>query len=762
VTDDHMGEAMTEPCVTTRHAIDLPGGQLDYQAQAGTVRVGRDDGSPLADVFYLAYRAESGATRPVTFAFNGGPGSASLWLNVGGFGPRRAPTLTPHATPPAPYAFGDNPHTLLAVSDLVFLDAVGTGFSRLAGDGRPDEVWGVDQDVEVFARAILGYLTMTGSWQAPRYLFGESYGTSRAAALVYRLQNLGADFNGVIMLSTLLNWATTQPGLDQGYINLLPSYAAAAWYHGKARPAGQPLTGFLDGAREFAHGDYAAALQQGDRLPAATEHAVAARLADLTGLDVTALRRKKLRIDMEDFRRELLGQEGKLIGRFDTRFCADHQYVIGTGAFDPATDDAATAGVNSAHLSGFHQHLVTDLGYRSHLHYRPLNNVTIAAAWDWRHKAPGIDAPLQVPNVALDLSAAMRRNPALRVYIMGGVYDLATPFAGAEFDISHLYLSERLRRNVQFSWYESGHMTFVDEKVIPVMASDLARFYASPPDRAAGLGVEQAGLVSGDDELDPVPGAQLGQQMGHVRFGGARGDEQGGGDLGVGHAQAHQPEDLAFAAGDPGQLPGLAVGTVLICELPDQAAADARRDHGVAGRDHPDGGQDVLQGHVLDQEPARPGPQRAVDVVILVERRPDSVSRLVASMTARASRPSAGLASQTLRPEPAWIAMTPMLCATMSCSSRAIRSRSAVAAWAAAWARTSSARACACRIEFPMSQAMIMARGTAIVTKGTGPPGLPFGGPGFGDGSSRIRIGRPAPATASPVTETARVRVAAM
>jgi carboxypeptidase C (cathepsin A) len=171
---------------------------------------------------------------------------------------------------------------------------------------------------------------------------------------VCRLQNLGADFNGVIMLSTLLNWATTQPGLDQGYVNLLPSYAAAAWYHGKARAAGQPLTGFLNGAREFAQGDYAAALQQGDRLPAATEQAVAARLADFTGLDVATLRRTKLRIEMEDFRRELLGQEGKRIGRFDARFCADHQYVIGTGAFDPAADDAATAGVSSAHLSGFH------------------------------------------------------------------------------------------------------------------------------------------------------------------------------------------------------------------------------------------------------------------------------------------------------------------------------------------------------------------------------------------------------------------------
>lgn len=479
-----MDDVVTvEPCVTTRHSIDRPGGRLDYEAKAGTVRVSRDDHSALADVFYLAYRASADASevRPVTFLFNGGPGSASLWLNIGGFGPKRAPTLTPRATPPAPYEFGDNPHTMLAFSDLVFLDAVGTGFSRLAGDGRPDEVWGVDQDVDVFARAILRYLTITGSWQAPRYLFGESYGTTRAAALVHRLQNLGADFNGVVMLSTLLNWATTQPGLDQGYINLLPSYAAAAWYHGKARHSSQPLPEFLDEAREFAHGDYAAALQRGDRLPAPAEETVAARLSDFIGVDVATLRRKKLRVDLEDFRRALLASEGKLIGRFDTRFVADHQYVIGTGSFDPATDDAATAGVNSAHLSGFHQHLAHDLGYRSDLHYRPLNNVTIAAAWDWHHKAPGIDAPLQVPNVSLDLSAAMRRNPALRVSIMGGVYDLATPFAGAEFDISHLYLSERLRGNIRFSWYESGHMTFVDEKVIPVMTADLARFYRPEP-----------------------------------------------------------------------------------------------------------------------------------------------------------------------------------------------------------------------------------------------------------------------------------------
>ncbi|WP_239124114.1 S10 family peptidase [Rhizocola hellebori] len=477
-----MSEAAeSERCVGTKHVLQAGQTQLRYDAYAGVVCVRRDDHSPLADVFYVAYRAETepGATpRPITFLFNGGPGSASLWLNIGGFGPKRAPTATPEATLPAPYLFGDNPHTLLTSSDLVFIDAVGTGFSRLADGARPDEVWGVDQDVEVFARAITRYLTITGSWNAPRYLFGESYGTTRAAALVHRLQNLGLDFNGVILLSTLLNWATTQPGLDQRYINLLPSYAAAAWYHGKVKTETGSLHDFLREVRDFAQTDYAQALQLGDRLAPDAERVVATRLAGYLGMDPAELGRRRLRVEMEEFRRDLLKAEAQVIGRFDSRFVAEHHYVIGTGSFDPATDDAATAGVNSAHLSSFHRHLAEDLAYRNDLHYRHLHNMTISRAWEWHHQAPGIDEPLQVPNVALDLSAAMRRNPNLRVYFMGGVYDLATPFFGAEFDISHLYLGPRLRANVQFSWYESGHMTFVDEEVVAQMAKDLAGFYA--------------------------------------------------------------------------------------------------------------------------------------------------------------------------------------------------------------------------------------------------------------------------------------------
>lgn len=490
MNDDGADETAASS-VTSHHVIDLPGGELSYRADAGTVRVRRDDGSPLADVFYLAYRAEPRAgawpavawqeraesARPITFAFNGGPGSASLWLNIGGFGPRRAPTKAPDPTPPAPYEFGDNPHTLLGSTDLVFIDAPGTGFSRLAEGARAEEAWGVDADVDIFARAITRYLTLTGSWHAPRYLFGESYGTARAAALVHKLQNQGLDFNGVILLSTILNWATTQPGLDQGYINLLPSYAAAAYYHGKAWTEGQDLAAFLADARKFARTKYTQALQSGDELGPEKEEEIAKTLANYTGLDAALLRKKKLRVEMEDFRRELLAHESRVIGRFDARFTTESHYVLGTGSFDPATDDAATAGVNSAHLSAFHRHLASDLGYRSDRQYRPLYNRAIEGAWDWRHKAPGIDEPLSVPNVSLDLSAAMRRNPALRVLVMGGYFDLATPFAAAEFDISHLHLGPVLRPNVSFKWYESGHMTFVDENVVRQMSADLAAFY---------------------------------------------------------------------------------------------------------------------------------------------------------------------------------------------------------------------------------------------------------------------------------------------
>lgn len=472
-----------EVVVSADLVLTTPAGDLPYRADAGHLLVRDGAGQPLATLFYVAYTATATATgdaaspdRPVTYLFNGGPGSASLWLNVGGFGPRRPAQSTPHATPPAPYTIEANTRSLLPTSDLVFIDAPGTGHSRILDGVDPARVWGVDADADVFARAILRHLAVTGRWNSPRYLFGESYGTTRAAVVAHRLQNMGLDLNGVVLLSTLLDWTANLPGADQGFVNLLPTFAATARYHGRAGHAELDDAAFDAAAIDFAQGQYAAALQRGDGLDPAEEVRVAEAMAALVGLDAGYLASRHLRVGLEEFRARLLADEGRLIGRFDTRFVAEHAYVVGGGAMDPATDDAATAGVTSALVTTFADHLARDIGYVSPTAYVPLNNMVVEPAWDWRHRAPAIDEPMPLPNVALDLSAAMRRNPHLRVLVLGGRYDLATPYLGARHDLAHLFLGERLRANVTVRAYDSGHMAFVDDAALAAMTADVSAF----------------------------------------------------------------------------------------------------------------------------------------------------------------------------------------------------------------------------------------------------------------------------------------------
>ncbi|WP_066552972.1 S10 family peptidase [Croceicoccus bisphenolivorans] len=460
--------------------ITVDGKVITYRASAGTLIISDDAGKPTATMFYVAYTKEGtdAKDRPVTFLTNGGPGSASLWLNIGGFGPLRAPTATPRATLPAPYREQENPFTLLGESDLVFLDAIGTGYSRTIGDTPVNAYWGVDQDIDAFARGITRYITKFDRWNSPRFLFGESYGTTRSAGLVYKLQNQGLDFNGVILLSTLLNFGTGFQGSDIDAINFVPTLAATAWYHNRSASHPADLDAYLAQAREFAFGPYASALLKGDSLSAEEEDSVARQLGGFTGLSVEFLKKNRLRVGMEQYRNELLRDQGIIIGRFDTRFTAPASFASGDGAFDPATNDAATAGVTSAHLSLFRQHLVRDIGYTSELHYRPLYNAVIEPQWDNRHKAPGIDRPLPFANTGLDLAGALQRNPNLKVLVMGGVYDLATPYAGAEYDISQLYLTPNLRQNIRFAHYRSGHMTYVDDTASAEMKADLEKFYS--------------------------------------------------------------------------------------------------------------------------------------------------------------------------------------------------------------------------------------------------------------------------------------------
>jgi carboxypeptidase C (cathepsin A) len=323
----------------------------------------------------------------------------------------------------------------------------------------------------------LRYLENNDRWNSPKFLFGESYGTTRAAAVAYKLHIQDVDLNGVILQSSILNFARMQPGLDDTYIDALPTYAAAAYVHGRAAAGGKDQDAFLNEVREFARGPYAAALAKGDQLSDQEKDRVARQMSSYVGLATDYLERVHLRVEMESFRKELLRAEGRVIGRFDARFSGPDPGT--SGRYDPATDDPATAGVNGAYLAAFRQQLSADLGFTTPLSYRALYNAVIEPRWDMHHKAPGIDEPLTTPNTALDLAAVMGANPHLQVLSLNGLYDLSTPFFGTEFDLSHLLLPPGLQKNITIRYYLSGHQTYADPQALRQMKQDLDRFYAT-------------------------------------------------------------------------------------------------------------------------------------------------------------------------------------------------------------------------------------------------------------------------------------------
>ncbi|KAK0360814.1 hypothetical protein LTR94_025834 [Friedmanniomyces endolithicus] len=439
----------SEELASRDHKMVINGRTIAYKASAGTLIITDDDGVPRGSIFYTAYTAQgasAGKPRPLTFFNNGGPGSASLWLNVGGFGPKRPPTLTPKATLPAPYVVQDNPYSLLDKSDLIFIDAIGTGYSRPIGDTKGKAFWGVDADIDSFARAINRYITKNDRWNSPRYLFGESYGTTRSAMVSYRLIDSGMPVDGVILMSSILNFAQRAPGLDRMDINYLPSYAATAWYHDKV-VRGTGLEDHVARARQFAQGPYAAALAKGQ--------------------DIGAQERES----------ELLRDRGAITGGFDTRFIGSE----GDNAADTAQSDPADDAISGAIIANFSAYLAHDLGYAPDGDY-VVNTPTLFPVWDWSHMPPGGPRQNAMANVAIDLGAAMRRAPQMRVLSLSGYYDLSTPFFATEFDLAHLYLPSALRSNLISRHYASGHMLYLDGKTFNDVTRDVRGFIRANAD----------------------------------------------------------------------------------------------------------------------------------------------------------------------------------------------------------------------------------------------------------------------------------------
>lgn len=463
-----------ETTSVTKHDITLGGQVIHYTATAGNLLIRDDHDRPNASLFYVAY-TQDGAdakSRPITFFYNGGPGAATIWLHMGSFGPVRVLTQSPEASGPAPYSWVQNDYSLLDKSDLVFIDAPLCGFSRIVGKGTVKDFAGTDPDIQAFRRFIERYITINDRWISPKFLFGESYGTTRSAGLVSALQNDGVPFNGVVLLSSILNYGIRNPGYDDEAIDYLPSYAAIAYFYKKVKAPGS-LADWVQQAREFARGPYAQALAQGDRLPQAEFESIVTRIAAFTGLRPEYIREARLRISASRFRKELLRDDDRTLGRYDARFMGwDYDAAGENPGFDPSD-----TGISGAFVGAFHEYIRRELRYLSQENYYT-SGPGVNEAWEFKHRAPGPGREQSAPDTAVDLADAIRKNPKLRVFSANGYFDLATPFFATEYDLSHMSLPARLVGNVEFGYYPAGHMVYLNVEALKQMKADMNRFYA--------------------------------------------------------------------------------------------------------------------------------------------------------------------------------------------------------------------------------------------------------------------------------------------
>ncbi len=488
--------------VTSTGSVTIGGKVVAYQAVAGTLVVhgpGWNDvawreqaaaPSPDADkaglpaecsMFYTAYfKQGGGSARPLMFLYNGGPGSATLWLHMGAFGPRRVVVREDGHTPPAPYPVVNNAFSLLDVADLAFIDAPGAGFSRIAGKDKEKAFWGVDADAHAFTRFIQQFLGKYGRWNSPKYLFGESYGTTRSAVLANELASSASiDLNGVILLSTILNFDLSvdspgfNPGVDTAYITGLPTMAATAWYHNRlAGPRPVELEPFLREVEQFALGDYSAALQQGGRLGADARQAVAQRLASYTGLPVDYILKSDLRVSGGQFSQQLQLPGGLTTGRIDTRFSGPSLDVLSKEAqYDPMI-----SAVGSAYVAAWNDYARGALKYPAEDGFKIFADVF--PAWDMAHQSPGMPMAFsgQTTNVMLDLAMAMKQNPNLKVLNTGGYFDLATPYFEGVYEMEHLPIPDSLRANIEYKYFPSGHMVYLNEGSLSGLHDTVADF----------------------------------------------------------------------------------------------------------------------------------------------------------------------------------------------------------------------------------------------------------------------------------------------
>jgi len=507
---------------TTQGSIDIAGQHIAYTAIAGTLTVGANDvqdaqlgpdGKPqpasqlaleqanesknenasartssdekeskaataVARMFYVAYFKQNAKAedRPITFFFNGGPGSSTVWLHMGSLGPKHVVTDGDQHLPAAPYKLVDNAYTLLDVSDVVFIDMPGTGFGRLIGKDAGKAFWGVDEDANAFARFIARFITKYNRWNSPKFIFGESYGTTRSAVLANILENQKLiDVNGIILLSQIFNFTTDidgptdNPGVDLPYVLALPTYAATAWYHKKLPQQPTALEPFLKDVEDFAMGPYSHALALGTDLTPQEKQDMADKVHQYIGLPVAYLLKANLRVSGGEFEKTLQDDQDLTTGRLDTRYSGPNLDPLSQSAqYDPQS-----SAISSAYVSLFNDYVRRDLKYGEGQTYMPWA-LFGDTHWDFVHRGNAISL-----NVANDLADALKTNPRLRIMVNGGYYDLATPFFAAQYEEKHLPIPQSLAKNIEYDWYESGHMVYVRDESLKQLHDRVAAFIKS-------------------------------------------------------------------------------------------------------------------------------------------------------------------------------------------------------------------------------------------------------------------------------------------
>jgi len=472
---------VVDKLVESNHSIKIKGKEIKYTVTAGTMilkeettdREKEAEGEkPRAQIFFISYTKDGvrdKSKRPLTFSFNGGPGSASVWLHLGVLGPRRVVMQEDGNLPPPPYKLTDNEFSLLDDTDLVFIDPMNTGYSRPVEGQKPKEWHGFKKDIESVGDFIRLYTTRNNRWLSPKFLIGESYGTTRASGLSGFLQDrFGLYLNGIMLVSVVLDFTTLYFNInnDLPFILYLPGYTATAWYHNVLIPH-KPLQTWLKEAEEFAVGEYASALLKGDALTKEERARIVERVSLYTGISKDFVERSNLRINDQHFFKELLRERGLTVGRLDSRFTGrDRLGVTETPEYDPLLTN-----ITGPYMATFYEYVRNELKFESDLPYETLSG--FVHPWSYA------DFENQYVNVAETLRAAMTHNPYLKIFVANGYYDLGTPYFATEYTFNHLGLDESLRKNISMEYYDAGHMMYIHIPSLRQMKTDLANFIKS-------------------------------------------------------------------------------------------------------------------------------------------------------------------------------------------------------------------------------------------------------------------------------------------